>query len=197
MSTAAQQDERTSSPIPEDAGLESGTGPAEPSGRSGRELVDAAANGGGLTEAEHGDLLDYYLSNNELPGDADELSLTVELGHRSKRTFSCVVHPIDWDEWQDARQRATSEKTGRFDAFISSSWTVARALVTPKLGPTVARLQSEDPKGAPSDAAHLLRRMFAKQSGALLELSGKVLEISRLQDDANSVKEVEAAKNSS
>jgi hypothetical protein len=37
--------------------------------------------------------------------------------------------------------------------------------------------------------------MFRKQSGALLELSGKVLEISKLQNDANSVKEVEAAKN--
>ena len=187
--------------IPADAGLPSGragAGSSETS-RSSAELLDAAASGAGLSSKESDDLLAYYLSNNALPGDADTVSLTVELGHGAKaRKFACEVHPIEWSEWQDARERATNDKTGEFDAYVSASWIVARALVTPKLGPTVVGLQKDAEHGgesdAPTDAAHLLRRMFSKQSGALLEISGKVLEISKLQNDNESVKEVEAGK---
>jgi hypothetical protein len=182
-------------PIPADAGLKPGRA-EEREPRTGSELLTAAALGEGLTPAEHDDMVAFYLSNEGLPGDDEITDLTVKLGHGSKaRTFACSVHPIEWSEWQDARERATNEKAGRFDAFVSASWIVARALVTPKLGPTVARLQAEDPGKAPEDAAQLLRRMFRKQSGALLELSGKVLEISKLQEENESVKEIEAAKN--
>lgn len=152
----------------------------------------------------------YFLSNDELPGDSAEHDLTVKLGHGPKaKQFACTVRSIDWDTWQDARERATDEKTGKFDAYVSSSWVVARALFKPALGPTVQRLQAvakaaddekiDGPKGSridpPADAAHLLRRMFHRQSGALLELSAKVLEVSKLQDDPSTVREVEAAGN--
>lgn len=198
--------------IPEGAGLASGRAAtledAERRGRS--ELLDAAEAGNGLSPAENDDLVAYYLSNDELPGDTSVTDVEVTLGRKPiERKFKASVHPIEWSEWQDARERATDDKTGQFDAYVSSSWVVARALVTPKLGPTIARLHnaakaSEDgkidgPDGSridpPADAAHLLRRMFRKQSGALLELSAKVLELSKLQNDSNSVREVEAAKN--
>lgn len=196
--------------IPENAGLKDGRQTDAEPRRSGGDLIDAAADGHALAPQESDDLVAYYLSNGELPGDTDVEELEVTLAHGSKaRKFKCSVHPIEWSEWQDARERATNEKTGTFDAFVSSSWVVGRALVTPKLGPTVARLQQEasrsddgkiaGPKGSridpPEDAAHLLRRMFRKQSGSLLELSGKVLEVSKLQNDIGSVKEIEAAKN--
>lgn len=180
--------------IPADAGLKPGASPGEDDRRRGRELVDAAAVGGSLSPAENDDLVAYYLDHEELPGDSEPKDLTVTLGTgRKAKVFSCSVHAIEWDEWQDARERATTSE--RFDAYVSSSWIVARALVTPKLGPTVARLQAEKPDSAPENAAELLQRMFRKQSGALLELSGKVLELSKLQSDSDSVKEVEAAKN--
>jgi hypothetical protein len=125
-----------------------------------------------------------------------------DAGHRLTRTFTLQV-------WQDGRQRASDEKTGEINTFVWASWNVARVLLEPKLGPTIQRLQtaakaSEDGKidgqggkrvDPPADAAHLLRRMFGRQSGALLELSAKVLELSKLQSDSNSVREIEAAKN--
>lgn len=177
---------------------------------SGAALIDAAADDRSLGQKASDDLLAYYLSNEGLPGDDSVTPLTVKLGHGDGvREFGCEVSTIEWDEWQDARQRATNEAEGTFDAYISASWIVARALVTPKLGQTVARQQEEaskatdgkieGPKGErltpPTDAAHLLRRMFRRQSGALLELSGKVLELSKLQNENGAVKEVEAAKN--
>ena len=197
-----QSTDQHPTPIPSDAGLPSGRSSAGGSEtpRNPADLVDAAVRGEALGAKESDDLLAYYLSNDALPGDADALPVTVELGHGAKaRKFACEIHPIEWSEWQDARERATDQKTGEFDAYVSASWIVARALITPKLGPTV-RLQQEaakadDGKGSPpTDAADLLRRMFRRQSGSLLELSGKVLEISKLQNDNESVKEVEAGK---
>jgi len=180
--------------IPADAGLKPGE-PDAPA-RNGDQLVAAAARGEGLAPEESADLLAYYLSNEALPGDEKTLPVTIELGHGDgAREFRCEIHPIEWSEWQDARERATDQKTGEFDGYVLASWNVARALVTPKLGPTVARLQKEQPDKAPPDGAALLRRMFRRQSGALIELSAKVLEISKLQNENNSVREVEAAKN--
>jgi len=191
----------TNDPVPPNAGLQSvkrDEGDGETS-RSAQQLVDAAVSGESLGPKDSDDLLAYFLSNDALPGDTEVVSLTVELGHGAKaRKFACEVHPIEWSEWQDARERATNDKTGEFDAYVSASWIVARALVTPKLGPTVVGMQQDAEHGGksdpPLDAADLLRRMFRKQSGALLEVSGKVLEISKLQNDNESVKEVEAGK---
>lgn len=175
--------------------------------RHGDALSEAAAAREPLTKEESQDLLDFYLSNNELPGDDEPLTLTTTLGHgKAERELGVTVHTILWEEWQDSRERATVKDV--FDPFVSASWIVARALITPKLGPVVAAQQAEaqasadkmieGPKGTrippAADAAHLLRRMFSKQSGALLELSGKVLGISKLQDGVSSVREVEAGK---
>lgn len=183
--------------------------PPKPEPRTGSDLIGAAAEGLPMTGSEAGDLLDYYLTNKGLPGKGKAKDLNVELGYGDDvRTFRCSIHTVEWSEWQDSLIRATNEKTGDFDRFVAASWCLARALVTPKLGPAVVRMQQEakdspDGKidgadggrvGPPKDAAHLLRRMFADQSGALLELNGKVLEISRLANDSQSVREVEAAK---
>lgn len=167
--------------------------PSEP--RTGDALIDAAAEGADLSTKESDDLLAYYLTNDGLPGDTDVTPLTVRLGNgKAARDFRAEVHTIEWTEWQDARERATDEKTGEFDAYVSASWIVARALVTPKLGPAVARAQQQNPETAPADGADLLRRMFRSQSGALLELSAKILELSKLQGNQGTVREVEAGK---
>lgn len=197
-------------PIPTEGLPQRGAPAAEPEPRTGENLIDAAAGGEPLTPRESDDLLSYYLSNDEMPGDTDVTPLTVRLGHGARaREFACEVHAIEWKEWQDAIERSTDKATGDFDRFVSSSWVVARALVKPKLGPTVVAQQNEakgnddgkiaGPNGArvdpPTDAADLLRRMFRKQSGALLELSAKVLELSKLANDGErAVKEVEAGK---
>lgn len=180
-----------------------------PAQRSSDALIDAAAAGEALRPSESDDLLGYFLTNGSLPGDNEPQSLTVKLGRGAHaRDFACSVRPVEWSEWQDSRTRATDEKTGEFDAYVATSWNVARALVSPKLGPTVLRQQKEaetsgdgkiaGPNGsridAPTDAAELLRRMFKRQSGALLEIGAKVLEISKLQSDTSSVREVEAGK---
>lgn len=186
----------------------------EPDTRTGVDLIDAAAAGEPLTGSEPGDLLDYFLTNRAMPGSKTPKNLTVELGHGdAAKRFACAVRPVEWSEWQDSIERATDAKTGDFDRFVAASWCAARALVTPVLGPTIVRMQAEaqaapDGKidgppgddgrptriGPPSDAAHLLRRMFATSSGALLELNGQVLTISRLANDQQSVREVEAGK---
>lgn len=169
-------------------------GDAQPS-RAGADLIDAAAGGAELKAKEADDLLGYFLTNEGMPGDEDVVDLELTLGHGDRaRAFKCSIHTIEWSEWQDARDRATDVKTGEFDTYVSASWIVARALVTPKLGPTIMAMQAEDKDTAPGDSAALLRRMFKRQSGALLELSGKVLEISKLQNENNAVKEVEAGK---
>jgi hypothetical protein len=186
----------TTTDISETPGLPLGGKPVESPARTGSDLIDAAAAGDRLAPQESDDLLAYFLTNQGLPGDTEVTALSVELGHgQSTRKFSCEVKAVEWSEWQDAIERATNEKTGGFDRFVSSSWVVARALVTPKLGPTIVRMQSENSDTAPADAAALLRRMFRKQSGALLELAAKVLELSKLANDGeSSVKEIEAGK---
>lgn len=190
----AEQDEFV---IPEGAGLPSRSDPEREASippRGGDELLNAAAAGEKVTPIEHDGLVDYFLANGELPGDTKPVDLSVTLGRGAQaREFHCTLAPITWDEWQDARDRAT-DKDDKFDVYVQSSWVVARALRRPQLGPTVTRLQRET-DNPPRDAADLLRRMFARQSGALLELAGKVLEISGLQDGAASVKEIDAAKN--
>lgn len=179
---------------PPTAGLpQNGTPQPDAEPRTGRGLIDAAAAGDTLSQPESDDLLAYYLTNESLPGDDDIVELEVKLGNGAKaRRFRCSVHTIEWSEWQDAQERATNDKN-ELDSYVMSSWIVARALVTPKLGPTVLKLQSES-EDAPSDSADLLRRMFKSQSGALLELSAKVLTISKLQGDNGTIREVEAAK---
>lgn len=197
MPTETDTAKTTGSGVPENAGLEPGRQtPEGGSRRTGDDLLAAAAGGNALSQVENDDLVAYYLSNEQLPGDDEVHPLTVELGHgKQKKKFRCEVHTIEWDDWQDAREKAFDEKKNQFDAYVSSSWVVGRALVKPRLGPTVIRLQKEKPDTAPEHAAELLQRMFRKQSGALLELSAKVLELSKLQSDNNSVQEIEAAKN--
>lgn len=188
-------------------GAKPGDGAREP--HAGSDLIDHAAAGGALMQQEADDLVGYYLSNDGLPGDKDTVPLKVKIGNGPKaREFEMVVRPIEWSEWQDSRTRATDEKTGEFEAYVAASYNVARALVKPQLGPTVMRQQAEakaapdqkitGPDGTridpPKDGAHLLRRMFHRQSGIVLELSSKVLELSKLNSDNASVKEVEAGK---
>jgi hypothetical protein len=187
--------------IPPDAGLDQGTRPgdAEREPRSGDDLIAAAARGDDLVVKEQQDLLDYFLTNGELPGDTKPhpLEWTVGDGPAARKSV-WQVRRIGWEEWQDSRERATDEKTGVFDAYVSASWVVGRALLQPQLGPKIQRLQREAGDKAPQDAAALLRRMFRKQSGVLLEISGEVLRISKLQADNGSVRsldeEVEAGK---
>lgn len=181
--------------------------PIEP--RTGTDLIDAAAGGQSLTVGEATDLLEYYLTNKALPGSDAHKDLEVELGDGEQaRKFGCTIRTIEWSEWQDAIERATDKATGDYDRFVSSSWVVARALTRPALGPAISRLHEEAKRSSdgkidgpdgrvapPTDAAMLLRRMFATQSGSLLELSVEVLKISRLAGDTQSVREVAAAKN--
>lgn len=153
-----------------------GSGP-----RSGDDLISAAAKGETLDAQEQQDLLDYFLSNGELPGDSDEVSMEFEIGEgKTRRKNTWVVHRIGWDDWTDAQQRGTNQEEGTFDGFITASYVVARALVNPKLGPAVRRAQEQDSKTAPEDAADLLRRMFKKQSDALLSMSAEIRRISKL-----------------
>jgi hypothetical protein len=172
---------------------------APPAPRSGDEVIAAAARGDSLSAGEHHDLLAYYLANGELPN-ADEavpVEFTVGRGDKARKDV-WHIKKIRWEDWQDARERATNKKSGVFDPFVAASWNVARALVEPKLGPSLVELQQADPDNAPSDAAALLRRMFSTESGVLLELSGEVLRLSKLQDDNESVRvldeEVDAGK---
>lgn len=187
---------------PADAGLPTGrpSAPAAPPApRRGDDLIQAAAEGGPLLVSEAEDLLAYFLTNAGLPGDDEPVPVEWEAGNgRGTRKNVWHIRPLAWEEWQDARQRAIDPATGRFDGFVVASYTVARTLVRPQLGPTVKDLQARDPKSAPGDAAELLRRMFARQSGVLIDLHAKVLEISKL-DDADPRarildREVEAAK---
>lgn len=189
--------EARESPIPADAGLKGRSSQAETPLRTGSGLLDATAGGAHLRQQESDDMVDFYLSNDELPDDDEVVPYDVKFGRKNPRVETWQLHPISWDDWQDARERATDDKTGNYDAFVASSWNVARGLSWPQLGPKVLGAQRDNPAKAPTDAADLLRRMFAKQSGTLLSLSAKVLEISHLQDDDSSVveKEITAAKN--
>lgn len=163
--------------------------------RSGDDLIDAAGAGAPLHPSDQVDLLDYYLTNAGLPGDDDPVPVEFTIGQgKGERKDVWDVRTITWEEYQDAVDQATDEKTGERDVYVTASWVVARALIKPQLGPVVLRQQAEaqasadgkipGPDGArikpPSDAAQLLRRMFAKQSGILLELSGEVLAASKL-----------------
>lgn len=187
-------------PVPAGAGLPSGAArDAEQEPRTGDDLIDAAANGLALAEREKQDLLDYYLTNEGLPGDDEERDVEFTVGEgRTARKNVWKVRTIEWDEWKDAVERTTDEKTGERDTYATASYIVARALQTPKLGPIVKRLQNEQGDKAPADAAAFLQRMFAKQSGVLFALSAEVLRLSKLQDDNGSVRtldrEVEAGK---
>ena len=182
--------------------------PAPPA-RTGNDLIDAGANGEPLTGTESDDLLEYFLTNKSVPGSKTPKTLEVELGHGDDvRKFRCQIRRVEWSEWQDSIERATDQKTGDFDRFVAASWCVARALVSPVMGPAVVAMQNEAQKSPdgkiggkggeriapPTDAAHLLRRIFAEQSGALLELNAQVLTISRLANEPQSVREVEAGK---
>lgn len=192
-------DTTTEPPIPKDAGLKSGRQGDAESRRSADDLIDAAAAGHALAPEESDDLVAYFLSNDALPGEATVIDISVDVGYGDdSRTFRCSVRPIEWSELQDANERATDSATGDFDAYVGASWQVARTLITPKLGPIVARLQKENPETAPDNAAALLRRMFRRSPGSLLEIAQKILRISRLQNGGSAaVKEIEAAKNSS
>lgn len=200
--------------IPDDDGLPAG-GPAGagPDRRTGDDLLGAAADGLTLSPREQQDLLDYFLTNGGLPGDDESRPVEWSVGDgASARKNVWMVKTISWDEWKDAVERTTDEKTAERDTYATASYIVARALVTPQLGPIVHR-QQEQAKGEadkkiagpggsrldpPEDAAVLLQRMFAKQSGVLFALSAEVLRLSKLQEDSGSVRtldqEVEAGK---
>lgn len=175
----------------------------------GEALLDAAASGMGLLAEEEIDLVDYYLTNRGLPGDDKPRKFEVDVGNgETKRTAVWTVRPIEYDEWRDANQQAYDEEKDQTNAYIVASLTVARSLVHPKLGPAVARLRAlaeaeadgkiEEADGTrrrpPRDAAELLRRMFARNSGSLFELSGNVTRISKITDGGSLVREVEAGK---
>lgn len=201
----ATQQLPTDGPIPADAGLPQGgalqAGPS--ASRTGDELIAAGERAGSqndeLSGQEQTDLLDYFLTNKGLPGDDAPIDVEWTIGEGdAKRSNVWKIKPIGWDEFTDARERATDPKTGVFDSYTQASWIVARALVEPKLAPTVGKMQKDDPDKAPQDASALLRRMFRRQSGVLLEINIKVLEISKLTNENNSVRtlgrEVEAGK---
>lgn len=182
----------------------------QPARRTGDDLISAAADGAKLTGQESEDLLGYFLTNGGLPGDDEPhpVEWMVGEGKRARKNV-WMVRTIQWEEWQDAVDRTTND--GQRDTLETASWIVARALVTPRLGPAVQRQQSEaaasadgktDWKGErvapPSDAAELLRRMFAKQSGVLLAISSEVLRLSKLSANVGGVRtldeDVEAGK---
>lgn len=191
---------------PGPAGLPQGGDAADPAARSGPDLIDAAAAGKTLGDGEQADLLGYFLTNAGLPGDStpDLVEFTTGRGEDA-RTEVWDVRRIDYDEWEDSRKRASDVAAGKFNASLQASWIVARALVRPNLGPAVLRQQEEakaaadgmidGPEGQrirpPTDSAHLLRRMFARQSGVLMDISRQVLVISKLDDESQSAKIVE------
>lgn len=194
-------DSTTTATPPPSAGLEQGNQLKDgdgPPARRGDELLTAAAAGGDVTQREAQDLVGYFLTNDGLPGDDEPIPVKWTVGTGSKeRSNTWMVKPISWEEWQDGVDRATDGDTGVMDTYVAASWHVARALVEPALGPKVKQAQAASP-GAPQDAAELVRRMFKKQAGVLLELSAAVLKISKLQRDNGSVRtldlEVQAGK---
>lgn len=189
--------------VPTDAGLPPG-GPQDGDGptRDGDDLITAAAGGGPLSEREKVDLLDYFVANGQLPGDAKPKRLEFTIGSGPEAVSNVwQARRIGWEEWFDAQQRATDDKTGQLDGFIAASYVVARALIDPKLGPVVNRQQQlaerasdkkiDSPEGRiepPADSAMLLRRMFRKQGGVLLELSSEIRRHSKLTVEGGSVR---------
>jgi len=183
--------------IPEGAGLSSGASGAdvEPEVQSVQKSIERSAAGDALAPQDAAVLLEHFLDTGSINNEDEPVPIAVKVGHgKAAKEYLWKVRAISWDEWDDSRTRATDDATGEYQAFTAASYMVARALVEPQLGEVVKRLRASKPEGAPADAAALLRRMFARESGALLELNGKVLEISKLMMDNNAVREVEAGK---
>lgn len=162
--------------------------------RAGDELLDAAASGVPISPPEQDALLGHYLGNVPKPGTTqkDEIDVEVDLG-RDRAKWRCTIKPIGWPQWQESQMQGT-KGDGSIDTMVIAAWNVAQGLVKPQLGPVVQRLQAEDPENAPQHAPALLIDFFEKQPGSLLELSQKVLEISKLQVQNDAVREVEAGK---
>jgi hypothetical protein len=165
--------------------------------------LDRAADGPesirSASEDRQGDediLLDYFLGNSPRPGQTGRLTLEAEAV--DGKVWRCTVRALEWAEWKDCETRARDKETGEFDVFVYSSWVVARALISPVLGPMLDRIKNEKgPDNAPPDAAALLRRFFGMQSGSLIVMQRKVIEFSKLDEQGGGgVKEVEAGKTS-
>lgn len=160
-----------------------------------RDLIDAAAADERLSARDGQALLDYYLTNRGLPNAAATLDLDVEVGSYvadgdvvGGQAYRFSFRRLRWSEVQDAQQNATIglnlDGSPKHDTFALASWYCARALVSPRLAPTLAALRERDPRTAPTDAAALLRDMFEAESGTLIDMSEVVLAHSKLKGRA-------------
>lgn len=162
--------------------------PADPEGGA----LEAAAAGESITGADVNVLRDYFLGNGTRPGDAVVKDVQVKLPDGAR--WALQIKAISYGEWQDAQERGTDDESGKQDAFVTASWIVARAVVTPKLGPIVNQLREQRGETAPRDASGLLREFFLRQPGGLLGLSQRVINMSGLGLSSELVVEVEAGK---
>lgn len=169
-----------------------------PPGEQAPAVVDRAAAGEPVTHAEEVDLLDYYLGNGHLPGHNQGVEVLVSVGHgAAARAQRWTIRPVTWEQYQESLERARRDDDTN-DSFVSSSLVVAFALpgsdVGRRLSAAVKKRQDEakaspdgkcsGPGGArvdpPADTAALLRTMFSEEPGILMQLSSKVLALSKL-----------------
>lgn len=163
--------------------------------------IDTAARGQGVDAAGEDALLAYYLGNAPAPNATASEDFTVELD--DGRVWECTLASIEWAEWRESQEKATSAQTGLPDVYVQASYVVAYAMRRPMLGRMIARLrdaagEDEDAKSrVPADGAAFLRGAFKKQAGTLLMLQRNVLRISKLDEDGGGGvkrREVEAGK---
>jgi hypothetical protein len=163
--------------------------------------IETAARGQGVDGAGEDALLAYYLGNAPAPNSRSQEDFTIELD--DGRVWECTLGSIEWAEWREAQEKATSATTGMPDVYTQASYVVAYATRKPLLGRMIQRLRDaagddeEALRRVPADGAAFLRGAFKKQAGTLLMLQRNVLRISKLDEDGGGGvkrKEVEAGK---
>jgi len=167
--------------------------------RGGTEgLIDKAAGGESLADAEVDQLTEYFLGENRVrPGEAkdDTKTLAVNLaptGPPVETQFT--LHSISWEMWQTCQRSGTDRQRGEdvVNQFKVASYAVAFATSKPDLGAIRTRIPEDQ---RPKDTAELLRDFFASQPGSLIDLQSEVLKLSRLSMTESAVREVDTSGN--
>lgn len=164
------------------------------------DALERASAGEALSAEQAHDALDYFLGRKPKPNQGKTFTLKVDFGTLDEPAFAPVVFKaLRVEDLNDADERAAikndaGEVTGT-DAYISAAWVVARAQVTPPLGP-ILNERNQNGGGFP-DAATLLQDLFAESPGTLLQTARAIRRRARIGGDGDTaVREVEAGKTS-